>query len=62
MWCCVGFHKWSKWKEIASGKVGHITPRGVSGPTLIIGSFLTQKRICENCGKQQLEKLSTKYE
>jgi hypothetical protein len=54
---CFLFHKWGKWQIIDEGPIlrqYHRDPRAHS-----VGRYIEQKRVCECCGKVQLDMQKT---
>lgn len=52
------WHKWSKWVTVSKGKlVKDFGPFCNGGSTSEIGRYEYQERICEKCGKKQLQKI-----
>ena len=53
--CMLGFHQWTKWKEISRGIITakeRYLP--LTGEKLNIGMYVRQERVCNICGKIQL--------
>lgn len=53
---CFLFHKWTKWVDVARGKI-----REAGTKDEIIGAFIRQERKCERCGKAQIRDAETYY-
>lgn len=50
---CFLFHNWGKWKVIDSGEILSVRHNHT------VGHFIEQRRVCERCGKMQLNTQKT---
>lgn len=56
--CWLGIHKFEQWKEVERGIIKHRS-RYISDEWGVVGSYITQERICKICGKKFLNTQKT---